>query len=374
MSRSLVLIALGLVLLAAGCTRYSRNPPAGPFARKPKPNLDALAPVPPGPPANTSPLAIATPTQPEPVARPAAPDQFVVVPPRPPEPPAPGAVTPAGGVDDAAIPPLLPRRRAQPEQMPSPFAKEQPGLPMPVAPSPTARHVAEVKKLAATAAEKWAKVDSYEAVVTRRELAPNKEMSEDTVLYQFRKEPTAVYIKNLGESGKGREILYNPRQHGDKIYAVIGEGDSRFLKPGTKAPAVSPDMPMVKEKSRYSIREAGYGTPIARVAGWAAKTEAGKIPAENLTYLGEVTRKEYPYPLLGVQLKLRPGDEALMPNGGTRQWYFDPKPESPSFGFPVLIIATEPSGKEVEYYLFEKIKMNVKFTDADFSPDRMGKK
>jgi hypothetical protein len=258
--------------------------------------------------------------------------------------------------------------------MPSPLApKGPPAVNTPGALSP-AQHAAEVKKLAAAAAEKWAKVDSYEAVIARRELAPNKEMSEDTVLYQFRKEPMAVYIKNLGEIAKGREILYNPKQYGDKIYTVLGEGDSRLLKAGTKAPPVSPDMAIVKEKSRYSIREAGYAVPIARVAGWAAKAETGKIPAENLTYLGEVNRKEYPYPLIGVRLKLRPGDEVLMPNGGTRQWYFDTKPESPSFGFPVLIIATEPNGKEVEYYLFEKVKMNVKFTDAYFSPDRFGKK
>lgn len=124
------------------------------------------------------------------------------------------------------------------------------------------RHIAEVKKLAETAAEKWAKTDSYEATVTRRELAPNKQMTEDMVQYQFRKDPMAVYIKNIGESGKG-EIIYYPSKHEDKIHAVIGKGDENFLyKVGQKAPAVSPDFPLVKSKTRYSIREAGLGTPI----------------------------------------------------------------------------------------------------------------
>lgn len=63
-----------------------------------------------------------------------------------------------------------------------------------------------------------------------------------------------------------------------------------------------------------------------------------------------------------------------MPNGGMRQWFFDPKADSASYAFPVLIIATEPNGKEVEYYLFEKVKLNVKLTDADFDPARLGKK
>jgi len=93
-----------------------------------------------------------------------------------------------------------------------------------------------------------------------------------------------------------------------------------------------------------------------------------------LTFLGSVDRKEYPYPLIGVSLKLRPGDEATMPNGGMRQWFFDPKTDSGSFGWPVLIVATEPGGKEVEYYLFEKVKPQVRLTDADFAPERLGRK
>src|SRR5262245_5761752 len=382
MSRRLALLAL--TLLVVGCTRYGTNPPAGPFARKPKPNPNPLAPVPPGPPANSSQLAIAAPTQPVPAA--AAADQYAVVPPRPPEPGAPGEVILTGAVGaDAEIPPRRPRRpEPQPNQLPSPFAPKDSTMPAPpagpVAPknpadSPATRNLAEAKKLTAVAGEKWANTDSYEAVVTRHELAPNKEMTEDTVLYQFRKEPMAVYIKNLGDGpGKGREILYFPGKHGDKIHAIVGEGDSRLLKGGAKAPAVSPDSTLVKDKTRYSIREAGYGTPIARVAGWVAKAEAGKIPPENLTYLGPVNRKEFASPLGGIQLKLRPGDDPYLPGGGTRQWFFDINPESPSCGLPVLIIATEPNGKEVEYYLFEKVKLNAKFTDADFDPARLGKR
>jgi len=87
-----------------------------------------------------------------------------------------------------------------------------------------------------------------------------------------------------------------------------------------------------------------------------------------------VNRKEYPYPLVGVQLKLRPMDDPLMPNGGIRQWFFDPKADSPSYSFPVLIQAIEPNGREVEYYLFQKMNFTVAFTDADFDPARLGKK
>ena len=71
---------------------------------------------------------------------------------------------------------------------------------------------------------------------------------------------------------------------------------------------------------------------------------------------------------------LRPGDDVLLPKGGMRQWFYDINPESPAYGFPVLIIATEPDGKEVEYYLFEKLKFGVPFKDSDFSPERLDKK
>jgi len=409
MSRTLALVVLAV--LVAGCARYATNPPGGPFARnRVKPNPDPYAAIPPGPPATSSPLALAAATRPE-TGTPPGDDLNLAVPPRPPVvlagaggtdsrgpaggyPGYPAEVVPAGGVpyDSAAFPPRRRRPDPQPGQFPSPFAPKDgstpppavnpaggvppnPGVNPPGTPSPAAQNIAEIKKLAQAAADKWAKTDTYEAVVTRRELAPNKEMTEDVVLYQFRKDPMAVYIRNIGESGKGREIVYNPSKHGDKIYSIVGKGDENFLyKVGAKAPPVSPDFPLVKAKTRYSIREAGHGTPIARVGSWVAKAEGGKIPAENLTYLGEVNRKEYPYPLLGVQLKLRPGDDALMPAGGVRQWFFDPNPDSPSYSWPVLIIATEPNGKEVEYYLFEKMKLNVKLTDADFDPARLGKK
>lgn len=376
-----------LVGFIAGCTRYGTSPSGGPFARKP--SSDPTIPTP--PPANNSPLALGTPFQPGVSAS----DDNPIIPPRPPDSIRPagnnalGTATPTGGPPHgdnsaAALTPWPRDGDPQPGQIALPLSPRAPsgvvpasGAAMaataPTGPSSAALNITEVKKLAILAAERWAKVDTYEAVVTRKELTPAKEVNEDVVLYQYRKEPMSVFIRNLGESGKGREILYNPSKHGDKIYVMIGKGDS-ILPAGIKVPPVSPDDPRVREKSRYSIREAGLGTPIAKVANWVAKAESGKIPPDALRFLGTVNRKEYPYPLVGISLKLRPGDEAVMPNGGTRQWFFDPKPDSNSFGWPVLIIATEPDGREVEYYLFDKVKTQVRYTEADFAPERLGKK
>ena len=376
---------LVLIGLMTGCmTRYGSNPSGGPFARRPSAVSDGSTAV---PVPNNSPLILTASNQTGPVAT----TENQIVPPRPSEQTrfaandsVPPASIPIRTVDDDDAGPAGRGRTGGDggtSQIPAPSMPKgfsgittaggttgstQPG------PSLAARNIAEVKKLALFAAEKWAKVDTYEAIVTRREVTPNKEKNEDVVLYQFRKEPMSVYMKNLSDSGKGREVLYTRQT--DKMYVILGEGDNKIFKSGFRAPPMSPDDPRVKEKSRYSIREAGYGTPIAKLLNWVAKAEAGKIPADALTVLGPVERKEYPYPLIGVSLKLRPGDEATMPNGGTRQWFFDTKADSTSFGWPVLIAAYEPGGNESEYYLFEKVKLQVRFTDADFSPERLGKK
>lgn len=369
MNRTLALLTLATLVL--GCSRYSTRA-NGPFARKPR--TDPFAAIPPGPPANNSPLALNSNAQPEP---PQPPSLDLVVPPRTGEPktditrlPEPtGDVLPASGFqpDNTAKTPLPPLAKTDPPPKAAP-APESPRAAF-------ARNLAESKKVVAAANEKWNAIDTYDCVVTRRELAPNKTTTDEVVFYQFRKNPMAVYIRNISEAGKGREVVYNPTKHGDTLHTILGQGDGKFgLKAGDRAPELTPDSPFVKNKTRYSIREAGFGNPISRFAAWVAKAEKGELPADALVYLGPVTRPEFKQPVVGVQLKLRPGDDPLLPTGGTRLWFFDRDQESPACGLPLLIIATEPNGKEVEYYLFEKLRFGAKYPDIDFSPDRYGKK
>jgi len=384
MNRLIIIIAVSLLLI--GCNRYGTRA-NGPFARKQKSNPTAAIPA--GPAANNSPLALGNIAQPEP---PPPPGPDLVVPLRPnglargsdevPPPPA-GDVIPAGGFppdDPNAFPPKR-RPEPQPGQLPSPFAPKDATTPQPKQPAVDpaqaafARNISEIKKILAIAIEKWNQIDTYEATVTRRELAPSGKTNDEVVFYQFRREPMSVYLRTISDSSKGREVLYNPGKYGDKIYAIIGQGDGNLLyKTGDKAPAMSPDSPLVKDKTRYSVREAGFGAPINRMGEWVTKAAAGKFPIDSMTYLGLVQRPEFATPLAGVQLKLRAGEDPLLPNGGVRHWYYDQDANSPTYGLPLLIVATEPNGKEVEYYLFEKLKFGTKYPDSDFSPDRFNKK
>lgn len=321
MTRTLALLAL--VALLAGCTRF-HNRGQGPFA---KPVL---------------------------------------------EPPVPyGTTTPAPEADADGFPPFRKRLRPKADTPPAPLP---PQADIPKADAPAAKNLADLKALASVASAAWKAVDTLEATVTRREINPLGAATSEVVLFQFRREPMALFTRTLSETGKGREILYNPTQHSDKIHLMLGKGDERFpLRVGSVV-TVSPDDARVKEKARYGIRESGLSRNAARLADAVAKVEAGKLPADALTYNGEMTREEYPHPLVGVTLALRPGDDPLFPNGGTRTYFFDMKEKSPSYGLSVLSFATDAKGKEAEYYLFEKVKSPAGLTDANFDPKRLGKK
>jgi len=346
MSRRLALLALTVFLV--GCSK-PRTRAQGPFNRTPPAPNPVLLQTPPSPPARAS----AQTPQP-----PAAPGGALPVPPRPPEP--------------AAIGPAF----AAPPQPPT-----APPAAAPVSPAASAAPVAAdaglaaIKEAARAAAERWKGIDAYEARLTRRESVNGAAAPTEEVLFRFRKQPMSVYMKNVGEAGRGREVLYNPTQFDDKIHVIVGAGDSRLLGAGNKAPSLSPDSPMVKGKSRHSIRDIGFGTSINRFAAAVAGVEGGKLPAGTLKYGGRVNRPEFGDALVlaAVEQTIRPGDEAHLPAGGVRQWYFDATPKSPSAGLPVLVVTIE-KGREVEYYCLTGLTPNPPLTDADFDPARMGKK
>lgn len=345
---------LSLVTLLAGCTRYHSRA-QGPFA---KPVLEP--PVAAKPVTNQSPLGMSS-------AKPPGatdPGERSVVPPKSDAPA--GAALP--DADPEAFPPF--RKREPKAPLPSPFA---PKTDAPKSDTPAKGGLTELKALVATANAAWKGVDTIEAQLTRREINPQGAATSEVVQFQYRREPMSVHTHTISESGKDREVLYSPAKHGDKIYLKIGKGDERaFLKVGSVLD-VSPDNAMVKEKARYSIRDASIGKSATRLADTVAKIEAGKLPADALLYLGPVKRDEYAYPLTGVTLAMKPGDDPLFPNGGTRHFYFDLKEKSPSFGLPVLTFATDDKGKEAEYYLFEKVKSPADLTDAHFDPKRLKK-
>lgn len=360
MHRRFALLLLALSIL--GCERY-RSRAQGPFPRNQpnsapaiRPPLAMNGPTPPAPPGTMEESPLVPPRPPEPGALP-----YAVVPPQSPKPPAveEERVEPAGG--------LPPRKKAAAPAAPPKAATTPPA-------TTAAANFEPIKKLAAASTEKVKTLGNYEARFARRENVDGTPGPLEEVIFRYRAEPMAVYMKNVSEAGLGREVLYNPSQHADKIHVIVGKGDSRLLKAGFKAPSMSPDSPQVRSKSRHSIRESGIAISANKFIALVAKVEAGKVPADALKFAGAVKREDYPdVPLEGVEQLVPKGDEGL-PSGGTRHWFFDAKPGSVSKGLPVLVILYDGNGKELEYYRYTKIKIPGELTDAHFDPAKMGGK
>jgi hypothetical protein len=377
-----LLVFLTLAVLLAGCTRYqSRTAPGKPSLPSPyAPRTEASLPqsrsplsIPATPaPANT---AKTTTDQAEaslvpPLPRETVPNGFVVQPPAPPAKRATGDVVPASYTATKQPGKIEKDTRPEPEpaQLPSPFAKAGTNDA-----ADANANFQNVRRLGKTAASKWDTTTTYEGRLVRRETVGGKAQPEEEVLYRLRKEPFAVSMLNTGEVGKGREVLFNPSQHGEKMHIIVGAGDSFFLKAGTRAPTMSPDSRTVTEKSRHNIRDAGFGNSIARFNSLVDKVLTGRAKPESLHFGGAEVRQDMPgYTLERVEQTINANEETHLPKGGKRLWFFDAKAESPSYGMPVLVITFE-GGREVEYYRFDRIRSPAGLTDAEFDPERMGK-
>ena len=105
-------------------------------------------------------------------------------------------------------------------------------------------------------------METYTLRMRRREVVAGKARPEELILAKFRREPFSLYLKWVGEEGKGREVCYVKGKHEDLVHTLMAAGDL-FLFAG-KHFKVAPDSPLVKSNCRYPITEAGFGPLIAR--------------------------------------------------------------------------------------------------------------
>lgn len=216
------------------------------------------------------------------------------------------------------------------------------------------------------ATNRYAKIGSYIARFRRQEQVSGKDRPEELVVFKFRKEPYSVYMKWIGTEGKGREVAYVKGRYEDKIHTLLAAGDVPLM-PAGKQFSIPVDSPLVQANSRYSLTEAGIGALIERFR--MCVSSAGQSDtAVCLVYKGKVKRPEYERPLEEVDQTMVPGTEALFPQGGTRQWYFDPASH-----LPMIVIAQDRSGHQVEYYCYDQLLAPVGLDDEDFNPANLGK-
>lgn len=220
------------------------------------------------------------------------------------------------------------------------------------------------KELLEAARARLPELDSYIVRLVRRETVNGKPGAEEVMLCRYRSRPWSVYFKWLGKEGNGREVIH---VKGGKIHTLLAAGDVPFM-PAGKRMALSPDNVLVKSACRHPITEAGLAACIERVDRLLSDIQARGEKAGTVTILGPLQRPEFGKPVLALEHKLPLREDETLPLGGKRTYYF-----CPDSHLPMLVIAEDEKGQEVEYYRHDRLMTDVKLDDADFDPERLWK-
>jgi hypothetical protein len=262
-------------------------------------------------------------------------------------------------IGTGTLPPVT-RPDAQPTILPAAAYAPAPAPPLP---SPSGSSVRQLVQLAAAANSS---IDSYIARLTRREQVNGKN-EEEVMLFKFRKEPWSVYFKWLGETGKGREVVFVKGQHGSLIHTLLAAGDHP-LKPAGSRMALAPDSILVRMASRHPVTEAGIGASVDRLVALLDALDRGDTRRGTVTDLGIQRRPDYGdgAPLALIEYTFPAGIDASLPRGGKRLYGFDLVSH-----LPVLVTARDEKGQEVEYYRYDRLQYPVRLDNDDFDPDKL---
>ena len=108
------------------------------------------------------------------------------------------------------------------------------------------------------------------------------------------------------------------------------------------------------------------GSSIDRFGRLILALEKGDTREGSAHYLGLVKRAEFPEEVAGVRQTVPPNTDPNLPRGGQRLWFFDTTNH-----LPVLTIAKDETGREVEYYCNDRIWLRFQLNDDDFSPKHL---
>lgn len=229
--------------------------------------------------------------------------------------------------------------------------------------TPTPPHTA--RQLLQEADSRCATLDSYIVRLTRREGTKGKPGPEEIIALSFRKQPFSVHFKWLGDTAKGREVVYVKGCFDNKIHTKVAAGDSLLLPAGARL-SLSPDNPLVRSASHHPITHAGICHCVESLVALLSAQERGDRRQGTLTVLAPQRRPEYPQPVETMEHLIPPGIEPDLPRGGRRLVYFDP-----DWRVPMLVLTYDDKGKEVEYYRYDRLMTPANLDDDDFNPDKL---
>jgi hypothetical protein len=221
------------------------------------------------------------------------------------------------------------------------------------------------RELHESARERYARIDSYIARLTRREVVRGERRPEEVILFKFRENPWSGYMKWLGEEGRGREGLYVKGRHGDRVHVRLAGGDIPFVPAGRRM-ALAPDGALLRSASPHPITAIGIGASIAKIGDVVSALERDDRRRGDLALVGPERRAEFVEAPYGVEHRLPAGIDPALPEGGRRTYYFDPVTN-----LPTVFVSRDFIGREIEYYRYDRLQLSVHLNDDDFDPDRL---
>jgi hypothetical protein len=286
---------------------------------------------------------------------------------------------PRRSADTKPVPPLridaMPDRQLPPtatSHLDSPPQPKTPTVPLPAqkletaaaTPSAPSDPLADVRRVYRLAADRYASVDGYVVQMRRRESVGGKDGAEELIELKFRKQPWSVHLKWIAGDGAGREVVYVQGRPDDKLHTKLAPTD-----PGVfllKRISLSPDDPRVRGKSRHRITEAGVGVLLEHLGACLNAADQNDRRLGELSYVPSQKQPVFAAPLEGVEQTILAGNDPTLPKGGRRLCLFDPTTH-----LPAVISTRDDTGREVEFYCYERYQYPVSLTDADFDPDRL---
>lgn len=235
---------------------------------------------------------------------------------------------------------------------------------------PTPEQVAPLRALYRLAADRFAATPGYVARLRRRETVDGKAQPEELLLFKYRKSPPSIWMKWIGDEHKGRELVYVKGQY-DNLVHVLPQPDAEgpFHLMSRHHVEQQADTPHGLGRQRWPVAEVGIAPWIERFGRLVEAFAAGDGAVGGLKYQGSVKRPEYDAAVDAVVHAIPPGLESGLPQGGERLWFFDTR-----LRLPVLVITRDHSGREVEYYCFDRFYFPVQFQESDFNPSNLGRR
>jgi hypothetical protein len=257
----------------------------------------------------------------------------------------------------AILLPALPERLDLDPVPAPPIAKDVPASPL--------------RTLYRLAAERFAVTPGYIARFRRREMVDGKEHPEEVMVFKYRKDPSSIYMKWIGNEAKGRELLYVRGKYDDMIHVLPANSESGLFHPASRSVERHPDGPHGLGKERGPVADLGVGPWIERFGQLVDAVERGDANIGKVKYLGSLQRPECEVSVNAVMHLIPPGCENGLPKGGQRLWFFDT-----TLHFPVLLITHDAEGKEVEFYCLDRFLFPGpgRFSDEEFNPAHLTKR